>query len=96
MPYVKDEVKYIRDQYKTTFYGDSQLGLNPSLINTIENTSFEQAKSIITKSDHSLWEIVLHIITWMEAALFTLQSGKMVNAADHTSWPKRAARARMC
>ena len=87
MRYVKDEVKYIRDQYNTAFYGELQSRLGPSLVNIIKNTSFDQAKSKIENNDHSLWEIVLHIITWMEAALYTLQSGQMVNPLNISSWP---------
>jgi hypothetical protein len=88
MPYVKDEVKYIRDQFKTTFYGDSQIGISPSFMNKIENTNYEQAKSKNDNTDHSFWEIVLHIMTWMKASLFTLKSGKKVNPSDISSWPK--------
>jgi hypothetical protein len=88
MPYVKDEVKYIRDQFKTAFYGDSQLGISHSLMNKIENSSFEHAKSKNDNAEHSLWENTLHIMEWMKATLSTLKSGKIVDPSDVTSWPK--------
>lgn len=80
-----NEVKLIRDQIKTTFYGDSWHG--PSLINLLKDVDYLQAMKKPIKERHSIWELTNHISFWMEAVDKSLMGEQMKSPSDVNDWP---------
>jgi uncharacterized damage-inducible protein DinB len=59
-----NDLDLIKDQLEKAFYGGAWHG--PSVLESLENISAEQAASKPVRNAHSIWEIVLHINTWQQ------------------------------
>ena len=53
------EAKFLVDQLRTTFNGDSWHG--PNLVKTLEGISLENAKNRYLEGRHTIWELTGHI-----------------------------------
>lgn len=78
-------IKLIKDQLEKAFYGGAWHG--PSVLESLENISAEQAVSKPVKNSHSIWEITLHINTWQQCALRRL-SGEKYEPSPEEDWPE--------
>ena len=81
-----NEVKFLLDQIKTTFNGDSWHG--PSLIRTLENVDYEQAKARPIGERHTIWELVNHTTYWLEEVKKVMQENKPPEVDFELNWPK--------
>jgi hypothetical protein len=80
-----NEVKFLRDQIKTTFEGDTAWH-GPSLLKTLEGTSMEEAKSKPLGERHSIWELVDHLAFWNEAVAKAIRIRKMPDPRKVEDW----------
>jgi len=80
-----NEVKFLRDQMKTTFKGDSWHG--PSLMKTLEGVDLDQAKARPLGERHTIWELADHTTFWLEAILDALKDKAMPEPAPGIDWP---------
>jgi uncharacterized damage-inducible protein DinB len=85
---IMGEVERIVDQLKRAFEGEAWHG--PSVLETIENISSQQAAARPLKGIHSIWEIVLHIEAWERAILRRLR-GDRAQLPTEEDWPSVAA-----
>ncbi|MBS4029639.1 MAG: ankyrin repeat domain-containing protein [Ignavibacteriales bacterium] len=60
------ETEHIADQLRRSYYGDAWHG--PSLSELLNNVNTEMAKAKPFVGAHSIWELVLHISTWITVA----------------------------
>jgi len=79
------EAKFLVDQLKTTFNGDSWHG--PNLVKTREGIGLENTKTRYLEDRHTIWELTNHIIYWLEEVK---QSVKDVTDLNHegNDWPE--------
>ena len=84
-----NEVKFLLDQIKTTFNGDSWHG--PSLIKTLEEVDLEQAKDRPMGERHTIWELVDHTTYWLEEVKKSIQGNKHAEVDFELNWPKMGA-----
>ena len=82
------EVERITDQLKRAFEGEAWHG--PSVLETIEGISSQQAAAHPFEGIHSVWEIVLHIAAWERAVLRRL-NGDRAQLLTEEDWPMVAA-----
>jgi uncharacterized damage-inducible protein DinB len=78
------EIERIKDQLQRAFAGDAWHG--PSLRETLAGVTAEKATAKPWNSSHSIWEIVLHIVTW-EEAIRRRVAGEIVKVSDEEDWP---------
>jgi uncharacterized damage-inducible protein DinB len=79
-----NELDLIKDQLEKAFYGGAWHG--PSVLESLENISAEQAAGKPVRNAHSIWEIVLHINTWRQCAKRRL-SGENYEPSPEEDWP---------
>ena len=79
------EAKFLVDQIKRTFDGDSWHG--PSLMKTLEGVDFEQAKAKPLHGRHSIWEIVDHINFWMGEVSWAVENNRIYDSESVMDWP---------
>lgn len=60
----------------------------PSLVDLVGDVTAEQAAARPVAGAHSIWELVLHIITWMEIVRERLHGAEPVEATAERDWPK--------
>ena len=82
------EIERITDQLKRAFEGEAWHG--PSVLETIEGISSQQAAAHPFEGIHSVWEIVLHIAAWERAVLRRL-NGDRAQLLTEEDWPMVAA-----
>jgi len=82
------EIERITDQLKRAFEGEAWHG--PSVLETIEGISSQQAAAHPFEGIHSVWEIVLHIAAWERAVLRRL-NGDRAQLPTEEDWPMVAA-----
>jgi uncharacterized damage-inducible protein DinB len=78
-------IELIKDQLEKAFYAGAWHG--PSVMESLENISAEQAISKPVKNVHSIWEIVLHINTW-QAITQRRISGEIADPLPEEDWPE--------
>ncbi|MBA3766054.1 MAG: DinB family protein [Acidobacteria bacterium] len=78
------EVKRIQDQLRRSFEGPAWHG--PSIKELVAGVTAEQATAKPLAEAHSIWEIVLHIAAWEEAALRRL-AGDRAELSTEEDWP---------
>ncbi len=81
-----NEVKFLLDQIKTTFNGDSWHG--PNLIKTLEGVDLEQARAKQLGERHTIWELVDHTTYWLEEVKKAMQGNKITEVDFDLNWPK--------
>ncbi|MCW4048907.1 MAG: hypothetical protein NWE89_04140 [Candidatus Bathyarchaeota archaeon] len=80
-----NEVKFLMDQFRTTFNGDSWHG--PSLMKTLKGIDAVQAKERPLDERHSIWELVDNITFWMNAATESVQKKDFPDPYKAKDWP---------
>ncbi|MGH9720665.1 MAG: DinB family protein [Bryobacteraceae bacterium] len=78
------ESRLIADQLRRSVEGDAWHG--PSLVELVNEVSSEQAAAHPISGAHSIWELVLHIAAWMNAALTRL-AGSAIELTGERDWP---------
>jgi uncharacterized damage-inducible protein DinB len=83
------ETKRIADQLQRSFSGEAWHG--PALLELLRDVTARQAAARPIKSAHSIWELVLHIAAWEDAARGWLagetpEFPKLFNM-DAENWP---------
>ena len=82
------EIERITDQLERAFEGEAWHG--PSVLETIEGISSQQAAAHPFEGIHSVWEIVHHIAAWERAVLRRLK-GDRAQLPTEEDWPMVAA-----
>jgi uncharacterized damage-inducible protein DinB len=78
------ETRRIEDQLNRSFRGVAWHG--PSLRELLEDVSWEQAAARPLAGVHTIWEIVLHVTAWLDAARCRA-TGESVELTDEQDWP---------
>ena len=88
------ETERIVDQLKRAFFGEAWHG--PAVIEILEGVGAQQAAAHPLAGGHSIWELVLHVTAWTQAASLRLQGDRAqltgaedfppVNEMDERSW----------
>lgn len=83
-----NEVKFLIDQIKTTFNGDSWHG--PNLVKTLKGIDKDQAGKRSIGERHTIWELTDHTTFWLEEVNKSVKDGKNL---DHSGdpWPRMGA-----
>lgn len=86
---MNSECTRIADQLRRAIFGDAWHG--PSLYEILEHVTAEQAAARPLPNAHTIWELVLHIETWMAQPLATITTGvpmrDVVGLAKEIDWP---------
>lgn len=78
------EIGLVVDQLEKAFYGGAWHG--PSVMESLQNISAENAISKPVNNAHSIWEIVLHINTWQICTIKRIK-GEFVEPLPEEDWP---------
>jgi uncharacterized damage-inducible protein DinB len=78
------ETERIADQFKRAFEGEAWHG--PSVMETLQGITAQQAAARPFSAAHSIWEIALHILAWERACLRRL-AGDRAELSDAEDWP---------
>jgi uncharacterized damage-inducible protein DinB len=78
------EIERIEQQLKLAFEGGAWHG--PSVLESIEGITAEQAAAHPVVGAHSIWELVLHIAAWEDACRRRLD-GDRAELSTHEDWP---------
>jgi len=83
-----NEVKFLIDQIKTTFNGDSWHG--PNLVKILKGINSEEAAKRSVGERHTIWELTNHITFWLEEVQKSVKDKKNL---DHSgdAWPRMGA-----
>jgi len=79
------EVERIVDQLQRSFDGDAWHG--PALLSILREVNAKQAATKPIAQAHSIWEIVLHIITWKNVVRRRL-AGEAIEPTPAEDWPR--------
>lgn len=80
-----NEVKFLIDQIKTTFNGDSWHG--PSLMRNLKGVTKEEALKRPLGERHTIWELVDHMTFWLKEVNKTLKGEAMTTPSSVKDWP---------
>jgi uncharacterized damage-inducible protein DinB len=80
-----NEVKFLMDQIRTTFSGDSWHG--PSVMKTLEGIDAAQASARPLGERHTVWELVDHMTYWLEEVLKSLRDRRVPKPDKVVDWP---------
>lgn len=83
------EIAGITDQLERAYHGGAWHG--PAVFEILSGVTAKQAGSKPIAAAHSIWEIVLHLITWNDVARRRL-AGHTVEPTDAEDWPPVADR----
>jgi uncharacterized damage-inducible protein DinB len=86
------EMARIVDQLKRIYDGPAWHG--PSLKELIADVTVERAAARPLAGAHTIWELVLHITAWEQAATEALEGGAMPTMPWEGDWPKVSAGSR--
>ena len=96
------ECEVIADQLQRAFYGNAWHG--PALIELLEDVDATSAAARPMEDVHSIWELVLHIAVWDNAALVRLAGKKyqpegtdnfpLVAKSNESAWRKTIAQSK--
>lgn len=78
------EVKRIRDQIERSHKGPAWHG--PSVNKLLDGVSAEAASLRPVSGGHTIWELVLHIAAWENAALTAVTGGVMPEEPEDGDW----------
>ena len=81
----RKETFLIADQLRRVYDGPSWLG--PNLRELLSGVSAERAKQRPLSKAHSIWEITLHITTWLRVALERLSASEICDPTTEEDWP---------
>lgn len=81
-----NEAKFLMDQLRTTFSGDSWHG--PSVMKTLEGIDAEQASARPLGERHTIWELVDHMTYWLEEVLKALKDRHVPKPEKVMDWPR--------
>ncbi|MBX9601600.1 MAG: DinB family protein [Bryobacteraceae bacterium] len=84
-----DEVRRFCDQLKRSYEGHAWHG--PGVRESVEGLTAAQAAMRPLASAHTIWEIVLHITAWEEAALRVLEGQEIGEMPDEQNFPPMPA-----
>ena len=79
------EAERILEQLRRSFYKEAWHG--PAFLEILDGVTAEQASKHSIANAHSIWEIVLHTKTWIEAVRIRCL-GKEFNVSNEQDWPK--------
>jgi hypothetical protein len=79
-----DQVKFIIDQIKTTFMGNSFL--DTSITRTIEDLLPKEALLKSHPQERNIWELIKHISIWNQYATNILQQCKVLKLDEEEEW----------
>ncbi len=80
-----NEIVRIKDQLEKSFFGGAWHG--PSVLEALDKITPDKALAKPTNNFHSIWEIVLHIEAWQNAARRRLHNDP-ANLSDEEDWRK--------
>jgi uncharacterized damage-inducible protein DinB len=81
-----NEVKFVMDQLRTTFSGDSWHG--PSVMRTLEGIDVAQAEARPLGERHTIWELVDHMTFWLEEVYKALRAREAPRPEKVMDWPR--------
>jgi len=81
-----NEVKFVMDQLKTTFSGDSWHG--PSVMKNLEGVTAEEASERPLWERHTIWELTDHMAFWLEETLKALRAKEVPRPDKVMDWPR--------
>ena len=82
------EVERIADQLRRVYEGPSWLG--PSVKELISDIDEERARRHSLAGVHTIWELALHITTWLRIARERLSATQALDATPEEDWPPMA------
>ncbi|HEX9750992.1 MAG TPA: DinB family protein [candidate division Zixibacteria bacterium] len=82
------EIERIADQMRRAFEGGAWHG--PSVTQVLEGIAPKQAAAAPITNGHSVWEIVLHMRTWIDVVHERI-AGATVDVPDDRDWPAVSA-----
>jgi uncharacterized damage-inducible protein DinB len=80
------EIERIRDQLKRSHQGEAWHG--PSLGEVLDGISAERAAARPLGKAHTIWELVLHMVAWIEVARLRLEGERIDSLPDEEDFPK--------
>lgn len=80
-----NEINRIRDQLLKSFEGGAWYG--PSVLETLEGVSYEQASVRPVNNAHTIAELALHIKAWQNITRIRLE-GNAFDASPADDWPE--------
>jgi hypothetical protein len=80
-----NEVKFLIDQIKTTFNGDSWHG--PNMIQTLKGVNKDVASKRRLSERHTIWELTNHNTYWIEEVTKSVKAKKDLYLGGD-AWPK--------
>ena len=78
------EIAGLKDQLDRAYHGSAWHG--PAVFEILNDVTAEQAAARPIAAAHSIWEIVLHLITWNDVARQRL-AGNTAEPTDAEDWP---------
>ena len=79
------EINRLLDQFHRAYDGDSWAG--PSLAATLQPLTAAQALRRPLPAAHCVWEIVLHLETWLHVVRRRVAEGRLLGPTDAENWP---------
>ncbi len=79
-----NEIERLQDQFQRSYGGEAWHG--PSLRELLEDVDAETAAVRPIAGGHTIWELVLHITAWQDAARRRLE-GDPAHLSDQEDWP---------
>jgi uncharacterized damage-inducible protein DinB len=79
------QTRLLANRIKRTFIGPMWHG--PSLSQVLQGVTYEEAAQRPAMSVHNIWELVLHIITWVDVPLERLGGSARKDVATDEDWP---------
>lgn len=80
-----DEPTRIADQMKRAWRGEAWHG--PGLQETIADVTVEEAAARFLPDAHTIWEIVLHLATWVDIVRRRVEGEDVGTVSDADDWP---------
>jgi uncharacterized damage-inducible protein DinB len=83
------EARLLADRIVRTFTGPMWHG--PALSEVLRGVTYEQAARRPEPSAHTIWELVLHVITWVDVPHQRLGGTPRTSVGDDEDWPRPPA-----
>ncbi|RSK35239.1 DinB family protein [Hymenobacter metallilatus] len=85
------EINRLLDQLQRAFEGDAWSG--PNLLATLAGITAEQAAARPLAGAHRIWELVLHLTTWLQVGRQRLLTHSLIGPSEAENWPDVPAEA---